>query len=44
VALQLQGAAKRQVYELARAQASTNRPVSLVLHRPAQNVSVWMAD
>jgi len=44
VALQLQGAAKRQVYELARAQASTNRPVSLVLYRPAQNVSVWMAD
>jgi 6-phosphogluconolactonase len=44
VALQLQGAAKRQVYELARAKASTNRPVSLVLHRPAQNVSVWMAD
>jgi len=44
VALPLQGAAKRQVYELARAGASTNRPVSLVLHGTANNVAVWIAD
>ena len=42
VALQMQGAAKRQIYQLARARRSNGRPVSLVLNQPHAPVSVWI--
>ncbi len=42
VALQISGAAKQHIYELARQQPSQGRPVSMVLHQPSQPVSVWM--
>jgi 6-phosphogluconolactonase len=42
VALQISGAGKQHIYQLARQQAGTGRPVSMVLHQPSQPVSVWM--
>jgi 6-phosphogluconolactonase len=42
VVLQLSGAGKRHIYQLARAQRSTGRPISLVLDQPRQPVAVWM--
>lgn len=42
IALQISGAAKHTVYQLARQSAGTQRPVSLVLHAPQQPVSVWI--
>jgi 6-phosphogluconolactonase len=42
VVLQISGAPKRQIYQLARQNPGTARPVSLVLHEPSQAVAVWM--
>jgi 6-phosphogluconolactonase len=45
VALQISGPAKHQIYQVARQQASTGRPVSLLLSQPQvsqQPVAVWM--
>jgi 6-phosphogluconolactonase len=42
LALQISGAGKRHIYQLARQQRSTGRPVSLLLEHSQQPVSVWM--
>ena len=42
VALQISGAAKHTIYQLARENPGTQRPVSLVLHAPQHPVGVWI--
>ncbi|MEY4765700.1 MAG: hypothetical protein RI907_2373 [Pseudomonadota bacterium] len=44
IALQISGASKQQIYQLARQAPGTGRPVSLVLHEPRQPVAVWMGQ